>query len=33
LTEIVKGKKASLMKLNRKGLDIGAEYALKGASK
>ena len=29
LTEIVKGKKASLMKLNRKGLDKGAEYALK----
>jgi 2-oxoglutarate ferredoxin oxidoreductase subunit gamma len=31
LTEIVKGKKASLMKLNRKGLDRGAEYVLKGA--
>lgn len=31
LTEIVKGKKASLMKLNRKGLDKGAEYVLKGA--
>jgi 2-oxoglutarate ferredoxin oxidoreductase subunit gamma len=31
LTEIVKGKKASLMKLNRKGLDKGAEYILKGA--
>ena len=30
LTEIVKGKKASVMKLNRKGLDMGAEYALKG---
>ncbi len=29
LTEIVKGKKASVMKLNRKGLDMGAEYALK----
>ncbi len=33
LTEIVKGKKASVMKLNRKGLDKGAEYALKGVSK
>jgi 2-oxoglutarate ferredoxin oxidoreductase subunit gamma len=33
LTEIVKGKKASVMKLNRKGLDMGAEYASKGASK
>jgi len=33
LTEIVKGKKASVMKLNRKGLDKGAEYASKGASK
>jgi 2-oxoglutarate ferredoxin oxidoreductase subunit gamma len=31
LSEVVKGKKASLMKLNRKGLDRGAEYALKGA--
>jgi len=31
LTEIVKGKKASLMKLNRKGLDKGAAYVLKGA--
>ena len=31
LTEIVKGKKASLMKLNRKGLDMGAEYVTKGA--
>jgi 2-oxoglutarate ferredoxin oxidoreductase subunit gamma len=31
LTEIVKGKKADLMKLNRKGLDKGAEYAIKGA--
>ncbi|MBE9547518.1 MAG: 2-oxoacid:acceptor oxidoreductase family protein [Proteobacteria bacterium] len=31
LTEIVKGKKASLMKMNRKGLDRGAEYVLKGA--
>ena len=31
LMEIVKGKKASIMELNRKGLDRGAEYALKGA--
>ena len=31
LSEIVKGKKASVMKLNQKGLDIGAEYVLKGA--
>ena len=31
LTEIVKGKRASLMKLNRKGLDKGSEYVLKGA--
>ena len=31
LMEIVKGKKASIMKLNRKGLDRGAKYALKGA--
>lgn len=31
LTEIVKGKKASIMKLNRKGLDRGAEYISKGA--
>jgi len=31
LTEIVKGKKASVMELNRKGLDTGAEYVLKGA--
>ena len=31
LTEIVKGKKVSLMKLNRKGLDRGAEYVLRGA--
>jgi len=30
LTEIVKGKKASVMKLNRKGMDMGAEYASKG---
>ena len=30
LTEIVKGKKASLMKLNRKGLDKGAGCVLKG---
>lgn len=33
LTEIVKGKKASLMKLNRKGLDRGAEYVSKGVEK
>ena len=33
LTEIVKGKKASVMKLNRKGLDRGAEYVAKGAGK
>lgn len=33
LTEIVKGKKASVMKLNRKGLDKGAAYASKGASR
>jgi len=31
LGEIVKGKKASVMKLNRKGLDKGAEYVFKGA--
>jgi len=31
LTEIVKGKRAALMKLNRKGLDKGAKYVLKGA--
>lgn len=31
LTEIVKGRKTSVMKLNRKGLDRGAEYVLKGA--
>lgn len=30
LAEIVKGKKTSLMKLNRKGLTRGAEYVLKG---
>jgi len=30
LGEIVKGKKASVMKLNRKGLDKGAEYVFKG---
>ncbi len=30
LAEIVKGKKAGIMKLNRKGLDVGAEYILKG---
>jgi 2-oxoglutarate ferredoxin oxidoreductase subunit gamma len=29
LGEIVKGKKASLMKLNRKGMDRGSEYVLK----
>jgi 2-oxoglutarate ferredoxin oxidoreductase subunit gamma len=33
LTEIVKGKKASVMKLNRKGLDKGAECVSKGAGK
>ena len=33
LSEIVKGKKASTMKLNRKGLDAGAEYILKGDSR
>ena len=32
LSEIVKGKKAGIMKLNRKGLDRGAEYILKGLS-
>ncbi len=32
LQEIVKGKKASVMKLNRQGLDLGAEFVLKGAS-
>jgi 2-oxoglutarate ferredoxin oxidoreductase subunit gamma len=31
LAEIVKGKKASLMKLNRKGLDMGSEYVSRGA--
>jgi 2-oxoglutarate ferredoxin oxidoreductase subunit gamma len=31
LEEISKGKKAAMMKLNRKSLDIGAEYVLKGA--
>jgi 2-oxoglutarate ferredoxin oxidoreductase subunit gamma len=31
LSEITKGKKSGLMKLNRKGLDTGAEYVLKGA--
>jgi 2-oxoglutarate ferredoxin oxidoreductase subunit gamma len=30
LGEIVKGKKAGVMELNRKGLDRGAAYALKG---
>jgi len=33
LSEIVKGKKSSLMKLNRIALDKGAEYVSKGASK
>ncbi len=33
LSEIVKGGKASVMKLNRKGLDRGAEYILKGDSR
>jgi 2-oxoglutarate ferredoxin oxidoreductase subunit gamma len=33
LMEIVKGKKESVMKLNRMGLDKGAEYVAKGASK
>ena len=33
LIEIVKGKKARLMKLNRKGLDRGAGYVPKGAGK
>lgn len=33
LSEIVKGKKAGIMKLNRKGLDRGAEYILKGDSR
>jgi len=31
LSESIKGKKAGLMKLNRKGLDSGAEYVSKGA--
>jgi 2-oxoglutarate ferredoxin oxidoreductase subunit gamma len=31
LTEIVKGKKPSVMKLNRMGLDKGSEYVVKGA--
>jgi len=31
LTENMKGKKASLLKLNRKGLDKGAEYVSEGA--
>lgn len=31
LAEITKAKKASLMKLNRKALDRGSEYVLKGA--
>jgi len=29
LTEILKGKKVDIIKLNQKGLDMGAEYALK----
>jgi 2-oxoglutarate ferredoxin oxidoreductase subunit gamma len=32
LEEISKGKKAAFMKVNRKSLDLGAEYVLKGAS-
>ena len=32
LTEIVKGKKSGLMKLNQKALDEGAAYAKKGAT-
>ncbi len=31
LSEIVKGKKPGVMKLNRKGLDRGREFALRGA--
>lgn len=31
LEEITKGKKASLMKMNQKGLDRGVQYVLKGA--
>ena len=31
LAENIKGKKASLLKLNRKGLDKGAEYVSEGA--
>lgn len=31
LTEVVKGKKASVMELNRRGLNRGADFALKGA--
>jgi len=33
LSEIVKDTKASIMKLNRRGLDRGAEYILKGDSR
>jgi 2-oxoglutarate ferredoxin oxidoreductase subunit gamma len=33
LTEIVKGKKSSMMKLNRKALDAGAEYVLEEKKK
>jgi len=33
LTEIVKGKKASVMKLNREGLDRGAAHVLEGGRK
>lgn len=33
LTEIVKGKSNKIMKLNRKGMDMGAKYALKGVKK
>lgn len=32
LSEIIRGKKSGLMKLNRKGLDTGAEYVSKGVS-
>jgi len=31
LSDATKGKKSGLMKLNRKGLDAGAEYVSKGA--
>jgi 2-oxoglutarate ferredoxin oxidoreductase subunit gamma len=33
LTEIVRGKSSKIMKLNRKGMDMGAKYALKGVKK